>query len=153
MKVDLATLFVYIDMPEDVRDTVTKLAALATSRYGAEGIAAWNKALELVERYGAPALPPPQQPPGKPSTRSSADARFVPVVGSCRYCSQPVVWTVTANGKPMPVDVESEAEIDCGFVLHYDGRDVRSTWTRIEDAGEEPVYTSHVGSCAARRAS
>jgi hypothetical protein len=64
----------------------------------------------------------------------------------CRSCDAPIVWTVTAKGKSMPVDADPVIA-NRGFRLDaHDGDEVRAAFTAMPDAGEK-LYQSHFAAC------
>lgn len=61
----------------------------------------------------------------------------------CRSCGADIIWTITANGKKMPVDAEP-AERPQG-VFHLDERESGEVHSR--SAAGELVYLSHFATC------
>ena len=73
----------------------------------------------------------------------------------CRYCDKPVIWTKTARGKNMPVDLEphpdgafelSEVEDkDSGKIVN------RATWVKPDEKAQGgEYYISHFKTCTQR---
>ncbi len=79
----------------------------------------------------------------------------------CRSCGEPIVWTVTSNGKRMPIDAEPVAA-PRGFRIDEDvldeaqqgfndddlrpGKELIATFTAQPAPGEK-VYQSHFSTC------
>ena len=67
-------------------------------------------------------------------------------IDNCRSCGEPIVWTVTKNGKKMPVDAEASSEGT--FALEDDGRNVAAVF---HPKGSAPdLHESHFGTCPDR---
>lgn len=79
----------------------------------------------------------------------------------CRTCDAPIVWTITSNGKRMPVDAEPVVasrgfrldeelldETQMGFNADdlKPGKDLVATFTAAPAPGEK-VYLSHFATC------
>ena len=77
----------------------------------------------------------------------------------CRSCGSPIVWTITANGKRMPVDADP-VEVRNGFelvdpdgaVVQFDGleevvddAELRAVYRKA--APGERLYVSHFSTC------
>lgn len=58
----------------------------------------------------------------------------------CRSCGNPIIWTVTANGKKMPVDRDP---VGGTFVLVYDELDPSTAPRSLS----EDVHLSHFATC------
>ena len=72
-----------------------------------------------------------------------------PNVSRCRACSAAIVWSVTVNGKKMPVDEDPVPAGD--FVLEERGRDVVAHHVREKGLVVNPRadrFTSHFVTCA-----
>jgi len=82
-------------------------------------------------------------------------------VSRCRSCGEPIIWTITTNGKRMPVDAEpvparrgfriDETVLDdaqMGFNNDdlRPGKDILATFT-AEPARDERLYQSHFSTC------
>jgi len=66
----------------------------------------------------------------------------------CRSCHAPIVWTVTANGKRMPVDADPLIA-SRGFRLDEEDPaqdDIVATFTASPGVGER-LYISHFSTC------
>jgi hypothetical protein len=79
----------------------------------------------------------------------------------CRSCGEPIIWTITTNGKRMPVDAEpwpaargfriDETVLDEAQMGFNDddlrpGKDILATFT-AEPADGERLYQSHFATC------
>ena len=69
----------------------------------------------------------------------------------CRSCHEPMIWTVTRNGKKMPVDAEETSRAAAGpkallFELQESDEDKRTPLATLTKASEG--YASHWGTCA-----
>lgn len=79
----------------------------------------------------------------------------------CRSCGEPIIWTITSNGKRMPIDAEPVVAPQ-GFRIDEDvldeaqqgfndddlrpGKELIATFTPQPAAGEK-VYLSHFATC------
>lgn len=64
----------------------------------------------------------------------------------CRSCAAPIVWTVTTNGKRMPVDADPIVA-PRGFRLEeLDGETITAAFTGVPDP-QERLYQSHFATC------
>lgn len=64
----------------------------------------------------------------------------------CRSCDAPIVWTITAKGKSMPVDADPIIA-SRGFRLSaHDGDEVVASFTAAPDAGEK-LHIAHWATC------
>ena len=71
---------------------------------------------------------------------------------ACKSCGAPVVWTVTHNGKAMPVDADP---VENGnIVLRRDGETVVAEYPGREHPSlfeaPRPRYVSHFATCPER---
>ena len=80
----------------------------------------------------------------------------------CRSCGEPILWTITTNGKRMPVDAEPVAGLSRGFRIDETlldeaqmgfndddlkpGKELLATFT-AEPAQGERLYQSHFATC------
>jgi len=79
----------------------------------------------------------------------------------CRSCKEPIIWTVTSNGKRMPVDADpvkaargfrideqllDEAQMGFDEDELRPGKDVVATFTATPAPGER-LYISHFATC------
>lgn len=82
-------------------------------------------------------------------------------LSQCRSCEAPIIWTITTNGKRMPVDADpvliprgfriDETQLDeaqMGFNNEdlRPGKDILATFTAEPGAGEL-LYQSHFATC------
>lgn len=79
----------------------------------------------------------------------------------CRSCSEPIIWTITQNGKRMPIDAEP-VHVARGFRIDETlldeaqqgfndddlrpGKEIVATFTADPGAGEL-LYVSHFSTC------
>lgn len=63
----------------------------------------------------------------------------------CRTCHAPIVWTITAKGKKMPVDADPVAAPH-GFRVNEDDENPVAVFVPKPEPGEK-VYQSHFGTC------
>jgi hypothetical protein len=64
----------------------------------------------------------------------------------CRSCEAPIIWTVTASGKRMPVDADPLIA-PRGFRLEdLDGETITAVFTLAPAPGEQ-LYLSHFATC------
>lgn len=79
----------------------------------------------------------------------------------CRSCGDPIIWTITTNGKRMPVDTDpvvaprgfridetllDEAQMGFNEDDLKPGKDILATFTADPGAGEL-LYQSHFATC------
>jgi len=79
----------------------------------------------------------------------------------CRSCGEPILWTITTNGKRMPVDAEpvvaprgfridetllDEAQMGFNEDDLKPGKDLLATFT-ADPAKDEKLYVSHFSTC------
>lgn len=67
----------------------------------------------------------------------------------CRSCEAPIIWTVTTNGKRMPVDVDPVTAPAGGFTLDEDEDPPIARFEAVDrDRIFKPVlYISHFATC------
>jgi hypothetical protein len=84
-------------------------------------------------------------------------------LSSCRTCDAPIIWTITTNGKRMPVDADPvvaprgfriDEEVDAAQIGFNEddlrpGKDVVATFTTSPAPGEL-LYQSHFATCPDR---
>lgn len=63
----------------------------------------------------------------------------------CRSCAAPIIWTVTTNGKRMPVDADPVVS-PRGFRLD-EGEDPPVASFTTKHLADDPVYVSHFSTC------
>ena len=74
---------------------------------------------------------------------------------TCRSCGEPVIWTVTEEGKRMPVDRDPPANGNLFLESARDGDgrvEYRSRVVKPEEEPERPRYLSHFATCPQRTA-
>lgn len=79
----------------------------------------------------------------------------------CRSCGEPIIWTITSNGKRMPIDAEpvvaprgfridetllDEAQMGFDDDALRPGKEIVATFT-AEPAPGELLYVSHFATC------
>lgn len=82
------------------------------------------------------------------------------LVKSCRSCEASIIWTVTMNGKRMPVDAEPVVAAQGFRLVGPDGElldpeelggleppyPITAAYTKLPESGE-PLYLSHYATC------
>lgn len=65
----------------------------------------------------------------------------------CRSCDAPIIWTVTQNGKKMPVDADARPATR-GFTLEEDDDpNEPPTAVFVNGTARAPLHQSHFSTC------
>jgi hypothetical protein len=64
-------------------------------------------------------------------------------ISECRTCKAEIIWTVTTNGKKMPVDAEPDA---AGTFVLTEG--MNGVFAKVDNAYSGPKHQSHFATCA-----
>lgn len=70
----------------------------------------------------------------------------------CRDCKARIIWTITANGKKLPVNAWTSS---AGNVVLLDAPSAAVVHSRVLEKGEEfdgPRYLPHFATCRVRKA-
>lgn len=71
---------------------------------------------------------------------------------ACRSCGAPIVWTVTMNGKRMPVDLDPVGDVPGAMLFRVEedpsNGDLIATFIKSDQRyREEELYVSHFATC------